>query len=100
MWISLQPVKDFHQFPPPYNDILRELSKLAFDSLNEAEHIFTLQKIKAECPGFLKISGTINGFGLLEAIERVGISGKVASFNSLHLSVQQYLAADYVAQLF
>ena len=97
--ISLQPVKDFHQFPPPYNDILRELSKLAFDSLNEAEHVFTLQKIKAECPGLLKISGAINGFGLLEAIEHVGISGKVASFNFLHLSVQEYLAADYVTQL-
>ena len=97
--ISLQPVKDFHHFPSPYIDILKELSKLAFEGLNKAEHVFMLEKIQAECPELLKLPGAINGFGLLEAIEHVGVNGKVASFSFLHLSVQEYLAAHYIAQL-
>ena len=60
---------------------------------------FTVEEIQTECPQIINCTEAKYGYGLLQAMKHDGVCGKVASFNFLHLSVQEYLAADYVAQL-
>ena len=58
--------------------------------------MFTLAEIKEECPD---IDKAINGFGLLQAVEYAGRTSKCLSFNFIHLSIQEFLAAHHVTTL-
>ena len=51
------------------------------------------------CPDIVVIPGAINGFGVLQAIQHFGLTGKTMTFNFLHFSIQEFLAAHYVANL-
>ena len=44
------------------------------------------------CPDIEDIPGAINGFGLLQAVQHIGRTGKTL-FNFIHFSIQEYLAA-------
>ena len=85
--------------PQPYSNIIHQLSKLSLEALNDNKLIFTFNEIKAVCPNITAIPGAINGFGLLQAVEHFGLTGKATTFNFLHFSIQEYLAAHYVASL-
>jgi len=58
-----------------------------------------LDEIKAACPDITTIPGAIKGFGLLQAVEHFSLTGKTVTFNFLHFSIQEYLAAHYIANL-
>jgi len=58
--------------------------------------VFTSQDIAAACPDMASIPGAINGFGLLQAVQHFGLSGKTVTFNFLHQTIQEYLAAHYI----
>jgi len=96
-------VEDLNQLlkclPQSYKDIITKLSKLAFKALDKRQLVFSGAEIVKLCPEINEIPGAINGFGLLQAVEYVGRMSKKLSFNFLHLSVQEFLAADYVANL-
>ena len=85
--------------PEPYNKIIQQLSKLSLEALNDDKLIFTLDEIKAACPSITTIPGAIKGFGLLQAVEHFGLTGKTITFNFLHFSIQEYLAAHYISNL-
>ena len=51
------------------------------------------------CPDIAAIPGAINGFGLLQAVQHFGLTGKTITFNFLHLTIQEFLAAHHVAGL-
>jgi len=89
-------IKCLTDLPEPYNKMLEQLSKLALGALNSNQLVFTYEEIKATCPDIIKTPGAINGFGLLQAIEHFGLTGKTITFNFLHLTIQEYLAAYYV----
>ena len=61
--------------------------------------VFTFDEIKASCPDIICIAGAINGFGLLKAVQYYGINGKgkTVTFNFLHFTIQEFLAAHHVA---
>ena len=61
--------------------------------------IFTLDEIKLACPDILAIPGAINGFGLLQAVQHFGLTCKTITFNFLHLSIQEFLAAYHITCL-
>ena len=84
--------------PQPYNKIIRQLSKLSLEALNDDKLTFTSDEIKAACPALTAISGAINGFGLLQAVEHWGLI-KTTTLNFLHFSIQEYLAAYHIANL-
>ena len=92
-------ITDFTSLPDPYNKIIRQLSKFSLEALNNDKLVFTFDEIKAACPDIAVIPGAINGFGLLQAIQHFGLTGKTMTFNFLHLSIQEFLAAHYVASL-
>ena len=61
--------------------------------------VFTLDEINAACPAITAVNGEINAFGLLHAVEHFGLTGVTKTFNFLHFSIQEYLAADYITSL-
>ena len=89
-------IDDLSQLPAPYSEIIKHLSKLAFKTLSENQLVFNLAEIKKECPDIKK---HLNGYGLLQAVEYFGMTNKNISFNFIHFSVQEFLAAWHVCKL-
>ena len=89
-------IKDLKGFPQPYQKMINQLSKFAFKALGNNQLVFTLAEIKKECPD---IDKAINGFGLLQVVEYAGRMSKCLSFNFIHLSIQEFLAAYHVTTL-
>jgi len=87
--------------PQPVLDVVTRLSQLAFKGLKEDQLVFTFKEIKEVCPDINDIPGAINMFGLLQAVEHYPKkgAGTTTSFNFLHFTMQEYLAAHYVSTL-
>ena len=86
--------------PEPYSKIIQQLTKLSLEALNDDKLIFTLDEIKEACPDItVAVPVAINGFGLLQAVEHFCLTKRTKTFNFLHFSIQEYLAAHYIANL-
>ena len=96
---ELTKLPNLTDLPEPYNKIIQQLSKLSLEALNDDKLIFTLDEIKVACPDITAIPGAIKGFCLLQAVEHFGLTGTTTTFNFLHLSLQEYLAAHHIANL-
>ena len=96
---ELTKLPNLTDLPEPYNKIIQQLSKLSLEALNDDKLIFTLDEIKAACPDITAIPGAIKGFDLLQAVEHFGLTGTTTTFNFLHFSLQEYLAAHHIANL-
>ena len=92
-------ITDLTDLPEPYNRIIQQLSKLALEALNNNKLTFTLDDINAACPDIATVPGAINGFGLLQAVQHFGLYAKMMTFNFLHFTIQEFLAAHYISQL-
>ena len=92
-------ITNFSDLPDPYNKIILQLSKFSLEAINNNRLIFTYDDIKAVCPDVAAIPGAINGFGFLQAIQHFGLTGKTMTINFLHFTIQEFLAAQYVANL-
>ena len=68
-------------------------------ALNNNKLVFTFDEIKVACPDIATIPGAINGFGLLQAVQHIDIYGEKMTFNFLHFTIQEFLAAHHVASL-
>ena len=89
-------ITHLNSLPQPYSKIINQLSKFAFKALGNNQLVFTFSEIKEECPD---IDRAINGFGLLQAVEYTGRTSKSLSFNFIHLSIQEFLAAHHITTL-
>jgi len=87
-------ITDLDHLPEPCSKIVKQLSKLALQALNNNQLVFTYDDIKGTCPDVIATPGTINAYGLLHATQH--FAGKSMTFNFLHLSIQEYLAAHYI----
>ena len=94
-----QAITDINNLPEPYGKFIQQLSKLSLQALNKNQLIFTLNELKQFCPQVESIPGALNAFGLLQAIEHVSIFQTTTTFNFLHLSLQEFLAANYITTL-
>ena len=82
-------------------DFVHKLSTLAFKGLQENKLVFSQSEIETECP---VISNTVNGYDLLQAVEHYPLNkskaaGKTTSFNFLHYTMQEFLAALHISRL-
>ena len=95
------PVDKLSMVPKPILDIVNNLSELAFKGLQDNKLVFTFDEIKEICPNIDNTVGAINGFGLLQAVEHYLFkgAGTTTSFNFLHYTMQEYLAALHVSNL-
>ena len=82
--------------PKTYLDRLLELAKFAFNALETDEIIFSLQRIKDCCPSFAKDPSRQIGLDLLNINNDETVDRHVC-FEFLHFSIQEFLAAFYVA---
>jgi len=89
-------ITDLDTLPQPYAGMILQLSSFAFKALNKNQLIFSLTEIKEDCP---TIAENPNAFGLLQVVEYVRLTSKTCSLNFIHFSLQEYLAAYYVASL-
>ena len=80
------------ELPEPYNKAFNELLHLAYSALIKDEIVFNLNdEVVQSCP-IIK-SGNREGLGLLKVTEHISNF----SFHFLHFSIQEYLAAYYIA---
>ena len=94
-----QAITDINSLPEPYGKFIQQLSNLSLQALHKNQLIFTLDEVKQFCPQVESIPGALNAFGLLQAIEHVSIFETTKTFNFLHLSLQEFLAANYITTL-
>ena len=92
-------ITDLTNLPEPYNGIIKQLSKLSLEALNNNKLIFTLDDVTASCPGIAAVPGAINGFGLLQAVQHFGLYAKTITLNFIHSTIQEFLAAHYISHL-
>ena len=83
------------KLPVPHNEIFNELLRLAYYALTKVKIVFNSDEefIQQFCKN-LK-SGNCEGLGLLKVTEHLNN----VSFHFLHFSIQEYLAAYYIASL-
>jgi len=96
-------VKKLTDLPKHVHKFVMRLSMLAFNGLQNSQLVFKLEELKKLCPDIDDIPGAINGFGLLQAVPHYVTEsnsvGSTMSFNFLHFTMQEYLAALYVSNL-
>ena len=92
-------ITNLADLPEPCNRIVKQLSKLSLEALNNNKLIFALDEITAACPDIAATPGAINGFGLLQAVQHFGLYAKTITLNFIHFTVQEYLAALYISHL-
>ena len=98
---SLKVLNKLTDLPKQILNVIRKISQTAFKGLQENQLVFTVDEIKEACPDINNEQGAINGFGLLQTVQhypQVG-AGETASFNFLHYTMQEFLAAFHVSTL-
>ena len=87
---------DFSALHEPHNTVFQELSKLAYDGLTKDQIIFSMNEVAKACPHVTTNSDNCNGLGLIQA---ACYSDDCVSFNFIHFSIQEYMAAYYITSL-
>ena len=94
-----QPITNINILPEPYGKFIQQLSKFSLHALNNNQLIFTLGQIKQLCPQIECIPEALDAFGLLQAIELVSIFQTTTTLSFVHLSIQEFLAANHITTL-
>ena len=91
-------VKFLQNLPMPYKEQLDNLAKLAFVFLGKDKIVFNDDDVANDCPDCV---GKWDSLGLLKIVKYSSLLADSTSFsyNFLHFSVQEYLAAFYIASL-
>ncbi|XP_065899282.1 NLR family CARD domain-containing protein 3-like isoform X2 [Dysidea avara] len=92
-------VPDIHDLPSPYKNTILNLARLSLQGLDDNKLIFTFSDIRKCCPEVDTTPELIHGYGLLQAIQHYEISQTAMSFNFVHVSVQEFLAAYKISVL-
>ena len=82
-----------------HKKILLEISKLAFTALKDDKIVFSASEIRNFCPSLLEDQKDWNGLDLLKAVQYFSLEENKdeVSFNFLHFSVQELLAAYHIS---
>ena len=98
---SLEVLNKLLDLPKPILNVINKISQIAFKGLQENLLVFTVDEIKEMCPDINDTPGAINGFGLLQTVQHYPQegAGETASFNFLHYTMQEFLAAFHVSTL-
>ena len=92
---------DFSKIPTPHDQVFLEMSKYSLFALQKEKIVFEKNEIESLCPNLTLNFKTWNGLGLLKAVQFYSIKDNdmKVSFNFLHLSIQEILAAYHVTLL-
>jgi len=94
-------IKNIKDLPADVYEFVKKLSELAYKGLKKNQLVFSYDEIKEVCPEIDDMPGAFNGFGLLQAVQHYiqKGAGTTTSFNFLHFTMQEYLAAFHVSNL-
>ena len=94
-------INKLSNLPESVLNVIYKISQIAFKGLQENQLVFSLDEIAEMCPDINDTPGAINGFGLLQAVRHYPQegAGETASFNFLHYTMQEFLAAFHVSTL-
>ena len=93
---------DFSKIPTPYSTTFQGISAYSFHTLKDEKIVFEKNEIEKFCPNLTLDPNTWNGLGLLKAVQlkySIIENDETVSFNFLHLSIQEMLAAYHVTSL-
>ena len=92
-------ITNLDDLPHPYDQVFKELSQFAFLALQKDQLVFTLAEVKAEYPNLTPANWY--GLGLLKRAKYFNAQDGCnhESFHFLHYSIQEYMAAYYIASL-
>ena len=99
--VGKTPIKKFEDLQPAYPYVVEQLCYLAFTGLQNDRLVFSIDEIHFEVNGEL----FKNGFGLLQPLqyyfkeEGAAFSEEGTTYNFLHFTLQEFLAAYYVSTL-
>jgi len=95
-------VHNLEKLPNEIYNIIYKLSELAYGGMQNNKLVFSYDDITNYCPEIDDIPGSINGFGLLQVVQHFSQKGpgETASFNFLHYTMQEFLAAFYLTKLY
>ena len=97
---AMTKIKNLPEF---IHSIIVKLSKMAYIGLKQNKLVFTYEEVEKLCPEIIRVKEAANGYGLLQAIQyrpyKKGAVGLSTSFNFLHSTMQEFLAAYYVSTL-
>ena len=99
--LTTSDTKRLNNLPGNVLKFVYQLSQLAFEGLCSDQLVFTCEEIKKVCSEVDGIPESINGLGLLQAVEdhaQVGVD-KITSASFHHFTMQEYLAALHVSTL-
>ena len=87
--------------PPQFNTYFLGICKYAYDALQCDKIVFTVNEIKTDFTSFTDASSGWSGLGLLKSAQYFCIeeNNDRISYNFLHLSIQEYLAAYHISVL-
>ena len=97
--LAVTTVSSLNDLPAPYDQVVKELSQFAFIALQRDQLVFTLAEVKATCPTLTPANWY--GLGLLKPVQYFKPQDACdhESFHFLHYSMQEYMAAYYIASL-
>jgi len=91
-------ISDFKNIPKEYEQIFNDLCRLAYKALRHDKIVFSKSEIQNYCKHLACMENGCHGLGLLKAVEFYSTKENVKnmSFNFLHLSLQETLAAYHI----
>jgi len=95
-------LSDIRDLPETVFAIIHKLSQLAYFGLQQNKLVFTKAEVIKICPEIVSSKEASNGYGLLPSVKhrpQSGAAGHTISFNFLHLTIQEYLAAYFLSNL-
>ena len=94
-----RPITSLQKLPPDLCHILIALQKLAYQSLLQEQLIFSEDDIADALFDSQDVPWNFDGMGLFEVYQLDLLTGVSRSFNFLHKTIQELLAALYLSQL-
>ena len=85
------------EIPESLNVQLNALSKLAYDGLVADKMVFSVKDIKTAFPNCSNLDTDINLLSLMNVFKEFTSSGEELSYQFLHLTIQEFLAARWAA---
>ena len=97
---SVRKLNTLKKLTGPLQQQLSALSKLAFDGLVADEIVFSNDDLEAAFPECRDLDIECNLLGLMTAFKGFTSTGKELSYQFLHLTIQEFLAARWAASQF
>ena len=96
-------VLSLQHFPESYREYLSKFCEFAYQAISTRNIVFTKDDVKTVCPNFAMSINDFHGLGLLNCTKFTdyskGIIDYRISYNFIHLSIQEYLAAYHINTL-